>query len=100
MANIPGTTGNDTLTGTNDADFIYGGPNSFNSPPEFGADTLNGGYGNDILYGFGGDDHLQGGPGQDTLQGGLGNDSIVGGATDMYEVDTASYADIRGGVSV
>lgn len=58
MANIDGTSGNDTLEGTGDADVING---------LGGNDTLNGGDGNDELNGGTGTDVLNGGEGDDTL---------------------------------
>jgi Ca2+-binding RTX toxin-like protein len=60
MAEINGTSGNDTLNGTGDADVIRG---------LGGDDTINGG---------GGDDTLEGGDGVDTFTGGAGNDFING----------------------
>ena len=62
MANIGGTTGDDTITGTSTSD------------------RINGGAGNDSLYGGGGADILLGGTGYDFLDGGIGADYIVGGA--------------------
>ena len=61
MADITGTNGNDTLSGT------------------AGADTINGGPGNDTINGLGGDDRITGGPGNDTLRGGTGRDAFVFG---------------------
>ena len=56
-----GTNGNDTLTGTNNAE------------------DLNGLEGNDIIYGGAGKDNLKGGDGNDTMYGEDGNDYLVGG---------------------
>ncbi|WP_415158130.1 hypothetical protein [Maritalea sp.] len=55
------TSSNDTLNGSNSADWLDG----------FG--------GNDILYGNGGDDFLLGRIGNDTLHGGAGDDILIGG---------------------
>jgi predicted extracellular nuclease len=69
-ATIIGTTGDDTLTGTNDDDVIVG---------LGGNDTINGGNGNDVICGGGGNDTLNGSNGHDTLLGGFGNDTLNGG---------------------
>ena len=69
-----GTDGNDTLTGTNNAevfnglkgnDIIYGGA---------GNDSLKGDNGNDTMYGEDGNDYLVGGKGTDELYGDPGDD--------------------------
>ena len=52
MAQITGTSGNDTLTGTSANDFLDGGA---------GADSLSGGQGADTLVGGAGNDTLDGG---------------------------------------
>jgi hypothetical protein len=68
-----------TLNGSNEADFILGGDMD---------ELINGGAGNNILFGMGGNDNIQGGAdndslcgnqGSDFLQGDAGNDSILGG---------------------
>jgi Ca2+-binding RTX toxin-like protein len=72
MANVTGTTGDDILYGTSDADTITG-------------DT-----GNDKLFGFAGNDTLDGGDGSDMLDGGAGADTMTGGiGNDYYYVDDA-----------
>jgi Ca2+-binding RTX toxin-like protein len=81
------TAGNDTYTGTVDADVVYG---------LAGADTLTGGAGSDQLYGDAGADSLVGGDGDDMLSGGAGNDVLIGGAGN----DTASYAEATTAVTV
>ena len=55
-----GTSGNDTLTGT-----------------DAGSERMYGKAGNDTLAGLGGDDLLDGGAGDDLLDGGTGNDAYV-----------------------
>ena len=66
VATYTGTSGNNTLTGGNAADQLYGLE---------GNDSLNGGAGSDVLYGGDGNDTLIGGTGAaDTLYGGAGND--------------------------
>lgn len=71
MAVIDGTSGNDTLRGGADDDWLYG---------REGNDSLEGGDGADSLYGSLGADRLFGGDGDDFLDGGDGNDSLNGGA--------------------
>lgn len=76
MADVYGTTGNDTLYGSNtEADNIFG----------FG--------GNDTLYGFGGNDNIYAGGGHDWLFGGNGDDYLVGatGWDVMYGGAGADY---------
>jgi Ca2+-binding RTX toxin-like protein len=63
-ANLLGGDGDDTLTGSANADELDGGP------------------GNDSLFGRDGDDRLLGGPGNDTLVGGRGADPHLGGEGD------------------
>ena len=91
-----GGDGNDTLDGQGDADSLFGGT---------GNDALRGGTGNDHLDGFDGDDiliaadtnltseinTLFGGAGNDTLTGGGGADTLTGGAgDDALNGDTGS----------
>lgn len=81
-------TGNDTLTGSPERDFIYG----------FGGDDIIYGLGNpgawdQALYGGFGDDTLIGGDGGDYLDGGTGADSLTGGkGNDSYIVDSTKDA--------
>lgn len=71
-------TGNDTLYGRGYSDFLQG---------DGGNDVLRGEAGNDTMYGdtrdpssvVRGSDRLQGGESDDTLYGGPGNDSMLGG---------------------
>ena len=75
---LVGQGGNDTLNGSD------------------GTETLVGNGGNDALNAGAGNDALLGGAGNDTLRGGLGNDYIDGG----NDIDTATYADASGSVTV
>ena len=88
MADIYGTSGNDTLNGTSDNDNIFGlGGNDLLSGND-GHDTLLGGTGNDILFGDSGDDVLNGGAGNDSLLDWSGNDTYifgVGSGTDTVQ---------------
>ena len=70
MADVYGTEGDDTLTGTAGPDGLYGLA------------------GDDILKGGDGTDYLEGGDGDDILDGGDWADWLVGGAG----IDTATYA--------
>jgi Ca2+-binding RTX toxin-like protein len=67
MAFIPGTSGNDPLTGTDQADTIFGGS---------GNDALAGAAGNDLLSGDEGNDSITTGAGDDTVLGGTGDDVV------------------------
>jgi Ca2+-binding RTX toxin-like protein len=79
VENVMGGSGNDNLTGSNEAN------------------VLSGNAGNDTLTGNGGTDVLNGGDGDDWMIGGGGNDSLAGGAG----TDTADYASAgAGGVGV
>jgi Ca2+-binding RTX toxin-like protein len=64
MPIINGTSGNNTLIGSD-----------LN-------DTINGAGGNDLLQGLGSNDTLIGGNGDDTIEGGIGNDKVFAGEDD------------------
>ena len=94
---LTGTTGNDTLDGSEVADTIDGG---------MGADRINGHGGDDLLEGGGGNDNLNGGKGNDKLYGEDGNDSLNGdegddlldgGNGDDELLDRAGANILRGG---
>ncbi len=74
---VLGGSGNDTVTGTEFADFIDG-----NNHPTLSAtadvDTLSGLAGNDTIFGRFGNDVLNGGADNDTLDGGDGVDTLFG----------------------
>ena len=86
---IAGSPGNDSLSGTNQVDCIFGfggddadlldGGNGNDHVLMGGAgdDTIYGGLGSDVLNGESGDDWLSGGAGTDTLHGGSGIDTCV-----------------------
>ena len=68
LTNIEGLDGssfNDTLVGSDDANAIYGRN------------------GNGLIYGLAGDDYLIGGQGSDTMYGGTGNDGFIFDAADF-----------------
>ena len=72
---IRGTDGEDSMTGSDETDFIYG---------YGGDDTLNGGAGEDWIDGYDGDDMLYGGDDADAIWGGGGADTLYGGAGDDW----------------
>ncbi|SDD63038.1 Ca2+-binding protein, RTX toxin-related [Paracoccus isoporae] len=74
MARIPGTSGNDNLSGDQN-----GAPENDTIEGFAGNDTLRGLGGADSVLGGDGGDYLEGNDGNDTLRGGLGNDQIRGG---------------------
>lgn len=74
--------GDDTLTGTDQADVLRGGTGDDSLSGAGGNDWLEGDNGNDVLNGDGGNDRLHGGNGNDVLNGGEGNDILVGNAGD------------------
>jgi Ca2+-binding RTX toxin-like protein len=67
--------GDDTITGTANADYIEGNA---------GNDTVYGGNGNDVIYGGDGNDTLNGENNNDYLYGGNGTDTCNGGAGTDY----------------
>ncbi|NGZ06870.1 MAG: hypothetical protein G8237_10995 [Magnetococcales bacterium] len=77
---IYGSSGNDTITGTANADVIHG---------QAGSDTISGGEDADSLFGVEGADTLNGGGGNDILTGGTGTDTLRGGGDD----DLFAYSD-------
>ena len=103
---IKGTTGDDSLLGTDlTEDLIDGGDGNDFLIGFGGDDWLVGGAGSDILFGLGDDDYLHGGSGDDLLDGGAQNDTLVGGeGADVLfggdGDDTASYADSNAAVEV
>lgn len=92
MAVLPGTPGNDTIPGTNEADQIFGGD---------GDDLLYDNGGNDLVDGGNGDDLCVVGPGSNRINGGPGNDWITfvnrGAVLLDVAAGSASYA---GGTTV
>ena len=98
---------NNTLTGGNNADHLYGmaGNDSINGGD--GNDYIEGGAGQDTLKGDAGNDILIGGADVDILDGGTGNDILKGGAgVDVYQFngaygfDTISDSDGQGVIKI
>jgi Ca2+-binding RTX toxin-like protein len=75
---IFGLGGNDVLLGLGGNDLLDGGSGEDNLDGGPGRDKLKGQKGNDVLTGGAGDDVLIGGPGNDKLNGGKGNDTLTG----------------------
>lgn len=74
-----GGAGSDSLVGGNGDDEIYGGTGNDSGYGGEGADLLYGSTGNDVLYGGTEDDRLFGEAGNDRLFGDEGNDALNGG---------------------
>ena len=72
--NAVGTSGADTITGSNKTNILYGRGGNDTILGRGGHDLIDGFSGNDRIYGDGGNDILSGGAGQDTLTGGSGYD--------------------------
>jgi len=83
---LAGTTGNDSITGTINADTIDGGAGNDTVYGRAGSDTLNGSTGADNLYGEAGNDVFDGGAGNDFLQGAAGNDTYLFGKGDGQDI--------------
>lgn len=77
-----GTSGDDVIHGTVNADSIDGGDGNDMICGDGGDDLIIGGNGNDVLIGGDGEDVLRGGPGNDTIVGMDGNDRMLGGTGD------------------
>ncbi|MGZ8271305.1 MAG: calcium-binding protein, partial [Methylophilus sp.] len=95
---LDGTTGNDTIVGTNITDRINGLGGVDQLSGGYGNDVIHGGLGNDVIYGDflnvnqnDGYDELYGDEGNDTLVGGGGADIMYGGlGDDLYLVENVS----------
>ncbi|CAD5973147.1 Serralysin B [Planktothrix agardhii] len=70
MSGLVTRQGNDSVSGSSDAEVVYAGK---------GNDSIDGGGGDDSLFGNQDQDTLIGGNGNDLIVGGRGNDLIVGG---------------------
>lgn len=98
MAIRRGTSGRDTLNGTNLDDLLFG---------YGGNDTLNGKAGDDTIKGGAGNDKIYGGSGADTLLGQAGNDRIDPGSDLEADIiiggggkDTVDYSNANDSVTV
>ncbi len=93
QAQIRGTAGNDTLTGTNQSEFIFGFGGDDMLRGRGGNDSINGGPGNDIIYGDNGNDKLLASAGQDRVFGGAGND-LLGGLSGVNILTGGTGSDV------
>ena len=85
LVSADGESGNDSLTGAEEADSLVGGA---------GVDTLNGGGGSDLVDGQEGDDRLLARDGKgDLVRGGTGNDSAQTDALTVDAVDGVETID-------
>lgn len=76
---IVGNSGNDLLNGNQGADNVSGGDGNDNVSGGKDVDTVYGGQGDDIVNGNIGNDLVYGETGNDTARGGQNNDTIYGG---------------------
>lgn len=82
--NVDGSSGNDTIYGTDAEENMNGRGGNDKIYAGGGNDTVLGGEGDDYLYGEDGNDLLQGESGDDFLIGGDGDDILTGGTGDDY----------------
>jgi VCBS repeat-containing protein len=89
-----GTSGDDTLTGTDRISTIKGFAGNDRLSGGGSADVIEGGAGNDLLFGGAGDDQLSGGANDDILVGDAGRDSLSGDAgANVYRVGRGTALD-------
>ena len=87
LATLNGNSLNNSITGDDNVDLIFGLVGSDELFGNDNNDTLSGGKGDDFLDGGNGNDSLDGGPGNDTLKGRAGDDVMAGGAgNDVYYI--------------
>jgi len=98
--------GNDVVTGSSEADVIYGGKGNDQITGGVGNDllrggqdndTIDGGVGNDIIHGNFGVDIVTGGEGNDFLRGGQSGDNLNGGAGNDVLVGDKDRDTLTGG---
>jgi Ca2+-binding RTX toxin-like protein len=93
---IDGGLGDDWLHGGGGNDVLNGGAGADELDGSNHDDTINGGTGDDLLIGGNGEDSLDGGLGSDELLGGNGDDKLLGGEGDDI-VDGGNYNDTLDG---
>jgi Ca2+-binding RTX toxin-like protein len=76
---MDGFAGNDLLTGLDGNDILFGRDGDDTLEAGRGNDLMSGGAGNDVLRGDAGSDIMTGGAGDDDLSGGTGDDVLMGG---------------------
>jgi Ca2+-binding RTX toxin-like protein len=77
-----GDSGNDTILGAAEQDYLDGGDGNDSISSSSGDDTVLGGLGDDTISGDAGNDSIDGGDGNDLLDGSSGNDTILCGQGD------------------
>lgn len=94
---ISGYTGKDVLIGGLGDDNLYGDDSFYFDRDQGGRDVLKGGGGNDLLMGVYGNDVLKGDSGNDVLIGGEGNDTLTGGiGADTFRFDKSTTLSTMG----
>jgi hypothetical protein len=91
-----GGAGGDSLSGTPNADRLFGDEGGDSLEGKGGNDQLDGGPGDDTFYDGPGEDTVTGGPGNDTWHPGPGRDSFSGGVGG----DRADYGDRTAPVTI
>ncbi|GAW35550.1 bifunctional hemolysin/adenylate cyclase precursor [Roseovarius sp. A-2] len=94
---IQGTSENDLIGGTDEADVIIGGDGHDTINAEGGDDVIVGGAGNDDINLAGGNHVVLGGEGDDDVRSGTGDDLIYGNAGDDYLSGNHGSDTISGG---
>ena len=92
-----GGNGDDSITGSGQADDIRGGNGGDDLRGRARDDELAGGSGNDVLAGGMGDDTLVGGLGRDTLAGARGDDALAAGTRDDMLIGGTGRDTLAGG---
>ncbi|MCG3178570.1 MAG: hypothetical protein BIFFINMI_00898 [Phycisphaerae bacterium] len=112
IANVTGSSHDDTIRGDNSDNVLAGGDGGDTLMGEGGDDTIRGGEGDDTLLAAWGNDTLAGDAGDDTLIGDRGSNVLIGGAGDDLLLGSVgvggagraynlvSYADDPAGVTV
>ncbi|NET16461.1 MAG: hypothetical protein F6K08_28390 [Okeania sp. SIO1H6] len=96
---LDGGEDNDTIDGGEDNDTIDGGDGDDSLDGGIGNDNLDGGENNDSLEGNDGNDILKGNNGEDTLDGNDGNDTLAGGADNDFLYGGADNDFLYGGAN-
>lgn len=97
IENLIGSSGNDTLTGSDADNILMGGLGNDTLIGNGGDDVLEGGAGDDVLDGGEGDDTINGGDGGDVINAGAGNDTVDGGAGNDIILAGAGNDTLAGG---